>query len=84
MCRLTDQKTPEGFVAALAELARRDVIGVWIGGGELAEWVASLAKSTPWVRLILAGDRADVPELLPAFDVFALPRLLAEALRYLP
>lgn len=24
-------------------------------------------------RLILAGDRADVPDLLPAFDVFALP-----------
>ena len=32
-----------------------------------------MAKSTPWVRLILAGDRADVPDLLPAFDVFALP-----------
>jgi glycosyltransferase involved in cell wall biosynthesis len=32
-----------------------------------------MAKSTPWVRLILVGDRAHVPGLLPAFDVFALP-----------
>ena len=71
--RLTYQKAPEDFLAALAELGRPDVIGVWIGGGELAERVASMAKSTPWVRLILAGDRADVPDLLPAFDVFALP-----------
>ena len=41
---------------------------------ELAERVASMAKSTRWVHLILAGDRADVPDLLPAFDVFALPQ----------
>ncbi len=33
-----------------------------------------MAKSTRWVHLILAGDRADVPDLLPAFDVFALPQ----------
>ena len=71
--RLTYQKAPEDFVAALAGLGRRDVIGVWVGGGELAARVASLARSTPWVRLVLAGDRADVPDLLPAFDVFALP-----------
>ncbi len=70
--RLTYQKAPEDFVAALAGLGRRDVIGVWVGGGELAARVASLARSTPWVRLVLAGDRADVPDLLPAFDVFAL------------
>lgn len=74
MGRLTYQKAPEGFVAALGELGRRDVLGTWIGGGELAEWVASMAKSTPWVRLILVGDRADVPGLLPAFDVSASRR----------
>ena len=27
----------------------------------------------PGRRLVLAGERSDVPELLPAFDVFALP-----------
>jgi glycosyltransferase involved in cell wall biosynthesis len=29
----------------------------------------------PEVALVLAGERTDVPELLPAFDVFALPSL---------
>jgi glycosyltransferase involved in cell wall biosynthesis len=71
--RLTYQKAPEDFVAALGGLGRPDVIGVWVGSGELAERVARMARSTPGVRLVLAGDRADVPDLLPAFDVFALP-----------
>jgi glycosyltransferase involved in cell wall biosynthesis len=69
--RLTYQKAPEDFVAALALLGRPDVVGVWIGGGELARDVA--AAVPPGVRLVLPGERADVPELLPAFDVFALP-----------
>jgi glycosyltransferase involved in cell wall biosynthesis len=71
--RLTYQKAPEDFLAALAGLGRPDVIGVWVGGGELAGRIAAMARSMPWVRLVLAGDRADVPDLLPAFDVFALP-----------
>ena len=33
--RLTYQKAPEDFMAALVELGRREVIGVWIGGGNL-------------------------------------------------
>ena len=70
--RLTYQKAPEDFLAALARLGRPDVIGVWVGGGELAGRMASMARSMPSVRLVLAGDRADVPDLLPAFDVFAL------------
>lgn len=83
--RLTCQKAPEDFVPALAELGRRDVIAVWIGGGELAERVASMAKSTPWVRLILAGDRVDVviPGETGLLVPPAQPRLLAKALRYL-
>jgi glycosyltransferase involved in cell wall biosynthesis len=67
--RLTYQKAPEHFVAALNRLHRPDVVGVWIGGGELADRVAALARSTP---VVLAGERADVPALLPAFDVFAM------------
>jgi glycosyltransferase involved in cell wall biosynthesis len=73
--RLTYQKAPEDFLAALRRLARPDVIGVWVGGGELAERVASLAAGMPEVAVVLAGERADVPALLPAFDVFALPSL---------
>jgi glycosyltransferase involved in cell wall biosynthesis len=81
--RLTYQKAPEDFIAALrqlnrsqrgrGELGRRDVIGVWVGGGELAERVGRLARSASGPRVVLAGERADIPEILPAFDVFALP-----------
>jgi glycosyltransferase involved in cell wall biosynthesis len=73
--RLTYQKAPEDFLAALRRLGRPGVIGVWIGGGELAGRVAGLAAAMPEVSVVLAGERADVPELLPAFDVFALSSL---------
>jgi glycosyltransferase involved in cell wall biosynthesis len=71
--RLTYQKAPEDFLAALRGLGRPGVAGVWIGGGELAGRVAALAAGGPGPRVLLAGERADVPGLLPAFDVFALP-----------
>ena len=92
--RLTYQKAPEDFVAALAELDRPDVAGVWIGDGELAGRVRARAAGllgmtgvpgVPGVsgrpglpgraggRLVLAGERLDVLDLLPAFDVFVLP-----------
>jgi glycosyltransferase involved in cell wall biosynthesis len=71
--RLTYQKAPEDFLAALRVLARPDVTGVWVGDGELAGQVAARARETPGVRVVLAGQRGNVPELLPAFDVFALP-----------
>ncbi len=70
--RLTYQKAPEDFVAALAKLARPDVVGVWIGEGELAGRVEQLAKSHPGVRIVLAGERSDVLAVLAAFDLFAL------------
>ncbi len=54
-------------------LARPGVIGVWVGGGELAARIGGLANRHPAVRVVLAGERADVSEILPAFDVFALP-----------
>ncbi|MEU6267066.1 glycosyltransferase [Saccharopolyspora shandongensis] len=70
--RLTYQKAPEDFVAALCALNRPGVVGVWIGDGELAEPMrARIAESG--ARVVLAGERDDVAELLPAFDVFALP-----------
>jgi glycosyltransferase involved in cell wall biosynthesis len=72
--RLSYQKAPEDFVAALEALDRRDVIGVWVGDGELGERVRCAGvRAAPRARIIFVGDRADVPELLPAFDVFALP-----------
>ena len=54
-------------------LGRADVVGVWVGGGELAERISHLASKQPAGRIVLAGERRDVPEILPAFDIFALP-----------
>jgi glycosyltransferase involved in cell wall biosynthesis len=71
--RLAYQKAPEDFLAAMHRLARPGVIGVWVGGGELAARIGHLASKQPAGRVVLAGERADVPEILPAFDVFALP-----------
>ncbi len=71
--RLTYQKAPEDFVAAVRALDRSGVIGVWVGGGELAPAMERLAAQSPRPSVLLAGDRSDVPELLPAFDVFVLP-----------
>ncbi|HET6875922.1 MAG TPA: glycosyltransferase [Jatrophihabitans sp.] len=72
--RLAYQKAPEHFVAALARLNRPDVVGVWIGEGPLLEQIRrAAAAAAPRARIVLAGERADVPSLLPAFDVFALP-----------
>ena len=57
----------------LRRLRRPGLAGVWIGDGELAGAVRRRAAADPAVRLILPGERADVPDLLPAFDIFALP-----------
>jgi glycosyltransferase involved in cell wall biosynthesis len=70
--RLTYQKAPEDFLAALQALDRPGVTGVWIGDGELAGQIAAQARNIPSIRVLLAGQRADIPELLPAFDVFML------------
>jgi glycosyltransferase involved in cell wall biosynthesis len=71
--RLAYQKAPEDFLAALRALRRPGVAGVWVGGGELAGWVARLAAAQPQAPVLLTGERDDVPSLLPAFDVFTLP-----------
>jgi glycosyltransferase involved in cell wall biosynthesis len=71
--RLAYQKAPEDFVTALARLGRPDVIGTWVGGGELAGRVTRQARALPPGQFRLAGERSDILDILPAFDVFALP-----------
>jgi glycosyltransferase involved in cell wall biosynthesis len=72
--RLTYQKAPEHFLAALASLRRSDILGVWIGDGELGEQVSRWARQIlPESAVKIVGERSDVLDLLPAFDVFALP-----------
>ena len=85
--RLAYQKSPEDFVAALREIDRSDVVGVWVGDGEIAARARECALRAG-VELTFAGDRADVLDLLPAFDVFAmasryegLPLAVVEAMR---
>jgi glycosyltransferase involved in cell wall biosynthesis len=70
--RLTYQKAPEDFLSMIDRLGRPDVVGVWVGGGELAARVSRQARAQPAGRIVLAGERTDVPEILPAFDVFVL------------
>jgi glycosyltransferase involved in cell wall biosynthesis len=87
--RLDEQKAPGDFVAALALLDRRDVLGVWVGDGPLRSTVELDIRARGLEdRIVLLGHRRDVPALLPAFDVFALsslyegvPCAVAEAMR---
>jgi glycosyltransferase involved in cell wall biosynthesis len=87
--RLDFQKAPEHFVEALAALRRQDAVGVWIGGGPLLDRTRQHAGRLGVAhRLRLVGERTDVADLLPAFDVFAmssryegLPCAVVEAMR---
>jgi glycosyltransferase involved in cell wall biosynthesis len=73
--RLTRQKAPEDFLAAMTLLRRPGTVGVWIGGGELAARVQRSAERMTGTPVRLVGERNDVLGLLPAFDVFVLPSL---------
>ncbi|HXT93786.1 MAG TPA: glycosyltransferase [Trebonia sp.] len=71
--RLTFQKAPDDFVAALAALRRDDVFGVWIGDGELRAKTERLAaRHGLRGRMFFAGERSDVAALLPGLDLFAM------------
>jgi glycosyltransferase involved in cell wall biosynthesis len=72
---LTYQKAPEDFVAAMVALGRPEVVGVLVGSGELEERIGHLTRSLSRPRVLMAGERTDVLEVLPAFDVFVLPSL---------
>ncbi len=86
--RVDYQKAPDHWVDALAEVAADDVYGVWIGDGPLREKLLDRVRRRGLTdRFCFLGHRADVAELLPAFDVFALasryeglPCVLVEAI----
>ena len=87
--RIDLQKAPHHFVEAIANLARPDVHAVWIGDGpQRAEMDALIRRRGLAARVHLVGERADVPDLLPALDVFVmtslyegLPCAIVEAMR---
>lgn len=72
---LTPKKDHAGLLMSLESLRRRvpDVVLLLIGQGPLEGELRSIAADkglSEHVRFL--GSRADVPELLPAFDVFVL------------
>ena len=87
--RMDFQKAPEHFVAAVEALRHRNAVGVWLGGGPLLETMReATARRGLSDRVRFVGERRDVPDLLPAFDVFTmtsryegLPCAVVEAMR---
>jgi glycosyltransferase involved in cell wall biosynthesis len=87
--RIDSQKAPHHFIEAIANVARPDVHAVWIGGGPMrAEMEALVRRHGLEARVHLVGERDDVPDLLPALDVFVmtslyegLPCAIVEAMR---
>ena len=87
--RLDFQKAPEHFVAAVAALRHTEATAVWIGSGPDHKTIERLLRQRGLQdRFLLAGERRDVAQLLPAMDVFAmasryegLPCAVVEAMR---
>ena len=88
--RFCEQKAPLDLLAAFEAVARQHPRArlVFVGDGpQAAELQAAIAWAHLGDRVHLAGLRRDVPELLRAFDVFALasrweglPRVFPQAL----
>jgi glycosyltransferase involved in cell wall biosynthesis len=89
VARVDFQKAPEHLLAALDALRHRDAVVVWVGSGPLLEVVRREAAARGLGdRFRMVGERSDVPQILPAFDVFALssryeglPCAVVEAMR---
>src|SRR5947207_7103818 len=61
------------MVEAFAALTRPNTFMVWVGGGELSRNTDQLIQAKGLGdRFLLLGERNDVAQLLPGFDVFAL------------
>lgn len=74
--RLDYQKAPQDFFRALQALRHRDALGVWVGAGPLRDDVErQIERAGLHERVLMLGERGDVRELLPAFDVFAMSSL---------
>lgn len=74
--RLARQKAPEVLLQAAALLSRRqpDLRWLVVGGGPLEARVRSgIASLGLEDRVTLTGPRRDIPRLLKAADIFALP-----------
>jgi glycosyltransferase involved in cell wall biosynthesis len=87
--RVDFQKAPEHLLDALVRCRDDRTVLVWVGSGPLMEEMERRAGELGLARRVrFLGERSDVPELLPAFDVFAmssryegLPCAIVEAMR---
>ena len=71
--RLDFQKAPEHFVEAARRISNPRARFVWVGSGEMHDAVRRQAEQAGLGdRLLLTGERPDVPALLPALDLFAM------------
>ncbi|MEZ4859677.1 MAG: glycosyltransferase family 4 protein [Caldilineaceae bacterium] len=85
--RLSPQKAPLDFVRAAAQVAASHPQAwfMMVGDGPLRADVEALAAEVGIAdRLVLTGLRRDVPELMAAFDLFALSSLWEGLPRVLP
>jgi glycosyltransferase involved in cell wall biosynthesis len=76
--RLVGVKNHALLLAAAAPLCHADAALrlVLIGDGELRGALMSQARDLGISdQLVLTGERADIPQVLPAFDVFAMPSI---------
>jgi glycosyltransferase involved in cell wall biosynthesis len=74
--RVSVQKNPVGFVHIAEEVLskRKDVMFLFVGGGELLEKVQNIVMELGLGdRIIFTGFRRDIPEIMANFDVFILP-----------
>ncbi len=76
LASLSEQKRPDLFLDAAAQLLAegRKAVFVFGGGGPRAEQIRARA-ATLSPQVIDIGHRRDVPEVLAAFDVFVLPSM---------
>ena len=89
VARADFQKAPEHLLAALDRMRHTDAVVAWVGGGPLVEPIRRLAADRGLAtRFLMLGERSDVAQVLPAFDVFALssryeglPCAIVEAMR---
>lgn len=85
--RLSPQKAPLDFVRAAAIVSKSypETYFLMVGDGSLHSQVEALAAELGIAnRLVLTGLRRDVPELMAAFDIFALSSLWEGLPRVLP
>jgi glycosyltransferase involved in cell wall biosynthesis len=77
VARFTSQKGYDCLLRAAAEVTRQTphVVFVLVGDGPEREAMQTLAESLNLHKIAFLGERADVPDLLGAADLFVLPSL---------